>query len=368
MTVKKIVFCTLRNNKGATGGPGGVLYMLSQLLGKEINGIESVYRFNPIKYSGKFHGRINRLLFRLRCLLDRNVLYISHDIVSASILAEMHKPYSLVYHNQGPIIFEKIIFGKRMSEKSLEKWKTIERMAFTNAQSLHFPSNGACDLYFQNPYSSCLLSEVRLGAPLYNTIQQDGYKVVDEIGENRDYLTFFSLGSLTKSKGQDMSISFIEAYLKEYPNMKVRYIIVGNGPLQHQVCSKGKELMDRYQKFKFIYYPSLPHDEVMYIHRVSDVYIMLHRLSIFDFATLEAMSARTAVILSPIGGNLDFNKNRNIIYSSDNYSDAVHQITVDKLRSLKDLNYRVFHDFFSEAAFINGYRKMLHNQLNEING
>ena len=76
MTVKKIVFCTLRNNKGATGGPGGVLYMLSQLLGKEINGIESVYRFNPIKYSGKFHGRINRLLFRLRCLLDRNVLYI----------------------------------------------------------------------------------------------------------------------------------------------------------------------------------------------------------------------------------------------------------------------------------------------------
>ena len=93
--------------------------------------------------------------------------------------------------------------------------------------------------------------------------------------------------------------------------------------------------MDRYQKFKFIYYPSLPHDEVMYIHRVSDVYIMLHRLSIFDFATLEAMSARTAVILSPIGGNLDFNKNRNIIYSSDNYLDAVHQITVDKLRSLK---------------------------------
>lgn len=44
---------------------------------------------------------------------------------------------------------------------------------------------------------------------------------------------------------------------------------------------------------------------------------MLHRISIFDFATLEAMSQHSAVILSKIGGNLDFNMNSNVIFAED---------------------------------------------------
>lgn len=44
---------------------------------------------------------------------------------------------------------------------------------------------------------------------------------------------------------------------------------------------------------------------------------MLHRISIFDFATLEAMSQHSAIILSKIGGNLDFDMNSNIIFAED---------------------------------------------------
>lgn len=37
--IKEIVFLTLRDNKGATGGPGGVLFLQKQMLGEKLLGI-----------------------------------------------------------------------------------------------------------------------------------------------------------------------------------------------------------------------------------------------------------------------------------------------------------------------------------------
>ena len=48
MKIKQIIFCTLRDNRGATGGPGGVLYIQKNALGNEINKIPCKYQFNII--------------------------------------------------------------------------------------------------------------------------------------------------------------------------------------------------------------------------------------------------------------------------------------------------------------------------------
>lgn len=72
---------------------------------------------------------------------------------------------------------------------------------------------------------------------------------------------------------------------------------------------------------------------------------MLHRISIFDFATLEAMSQHSAVILSKIGGNLDFNMNSNVIFAEDVEKD---ESVLDKadLFALKESNFDVLTAIF----------------------
>lgn len=45
MKIKQIIFCTLRDNRGATGGPGGVLYIQKNVLGNEINKVPCKYQF-----------------------------------------------------------------------------------------------------------------------------------------------------------------------------------------------------------------------------------------------------------------------------------------------------------------------------------
>lgn len=357
--IEKIVLCTLRDNKGATGGPGGVLFMLKCLLGTDIEGIPCEYRFNSIKFGRRFKGSLNSFFFKLKCRFEKDIYYVAHDIEAGAILSDMGKPYSLVYHNQGPIVQEKINFGRQLSDKDIRKWSDIERKAFVNARSLHFPSSGAAEMFFNNPYASCTKAEVKLGAPLYNTIPDEQSHMVSGLSEDKNTITFFSLGTLTDAKGQDRSIQFVERFLEKNKEKKVRYIVVGRGPLQQLICDKGHDMMQAFANFQFLYFDRLPHNEVAYVHEIADVYLMLHRLSIFDFATLEAMVAKTAVVLSPIGGNLDFNKQDNIVFAESDYADAVEQLSPSNIDRLQKLNFEVFNRYFSAEAFAKAYREMI---------
>ena len=150
------------------------------------------------------------------------------------------------------------------------------------------------------------------------------------------------------------------AYLAEKP---LRYILVGRGPMKEELLGQLKKLKEEVNSFNYFYFESLSHDSVMYLHKISDIYIMLHRISIFDFATLEAMSQRSAIILSKVGGNVDFDKNNNIIFAEDIYSDKILLKSID-LESLKERNFLVFVEYFSKEAFVKQYRILFNKLLN----
>ena len=103
--IKEIVFLTLRDNKGATGGPGGVLFLQKQMLGEKLLGIPCKYQFNILAGNlGKLKNILNKILFFFKYSCKNNVLYFTHDTETAYLLAKMNKNYSMLYHNQGPIV------------------------------------------------------------------------------------------------------------------------------------------------------------------------------------------------------------------------------------------------------------------------
>jgi len=54
--------------------------------------------------------------------------------------------------------------------------------------------------------------------------------------------------------------------------------------------------------------------------------MMLQRISIFDLATLEVMNKEKAIVLSAVGGNIEFNKENNIILFNNDYELTAKQI------------------------------------------
>lgn len=360
--MKRIIFCTLRDNRGATGGPGGVLFLQKKVLGNKINGIPCEYQFNLIKQKlGPLKIWINKKLFYFKYRNVNDAYFFTHDIETGHLLAQLGKTYSLLYHHQGPIVQELMNLGINLNERKKKKISQHEQIALSKANSLHFPSSGAAEMYFTSPYASCKREDVKLGAPLYNIIPQVKISQTIEntfpIKKDNNILTFFSLGTLTLAKGQDQTIDFLESFLKVYHNKPIRYILVGKGPLKEQLLTELDRIEKENTHFSYYYFEAVAHDIVMYLHYISDVYIMLHRISIFDFATLEAMSQNSAVILSKIGGNQDFNKENNIIFSENALKNMSEFANID-FDSYKRKNVKVFQEYFSQNAFIKQYQEL----------
>ena len=364
MSFNKIVFCTLRDNRGATGGPGGVLFLQKELIGNHLLHYQCEYWFNRFTKKSKFRNKLNEVNLIIKAIFTRKAYFIAHDVKSAYILARLGKSYSVIFHHQGPLVEEYANLGVKINDRISGSLKLWEKEGFVNALSVHFPSRGAADMYFQSDKASVERSFVNVGEPLFNVILPSKItKPIDfQLEKEKDVLTFFSLGTLTIAKGQDQTAQFLSTFLKHY-NGNVRYIIVGKGPLKNQLISSLDKICSHYSNFKYHYIESVPHPTVMYIHQIADVYIMMHRISIFDFATLEAMSQGSAIVLSKVGGNTDFNKEQNVIFAEDAINNMA-AFAKTNFEQLKLKNKEVFETYFSKEAYCRQYVKFVERYVN----
>jgi hypothetical protein len=368
--IKKIVWLANRPNKGPIGGAGGVLFLQEQLLGHDYNGIKMEYHYsNQSSYEDEpicAASLVKRVITD-----DTSTYYVANDLYSAYELAKRGLPYSLIYHQQGPLIQELINFGRKLNDSEMKRIHNVERIAFQRARSVHFPSNGAKDMYFRNQYKSIEESEVSLGEPLYNTIIHNDktYDDVIEIDgiriEKNDGLTILSVGTITKAKGQDRSIQVINN-LVSILKIPIRYIVVGNGPLSDEIDKSARAIEKKFNTFQYIRFKKLPHDDVLKLDSVSDIYLMMQRVSIFDLATLEAMEKGNALILSDCGGNPEYNICNNVLLMSDDYVLDDNYFNSDNIESMKKLNKQVFEENFSNTAFRKNYYGFISNINNKI--
>lgn len=349
---------------GGKGGGSGVLSTQKIILGDTCEGLPVYYNF--IEENRYSKGRPNLwdifagAYFAIcKTKHEANSIYITHDYGTAFGLALMKKKYAMICHAQGPNLEERINYGFKTNFWEKQIVNFCEGYAFKHATQLCFPSFGAREYYFHSKYRSCDKHQVKHGPIMYNTLYSDAYpKEVSGIKKEIDTLTFLSIGQLTTAKGIDQCYYFFLELLNKDKGRKIRYIIVGDGILCDEIISKFKILVNEFKNFSYVHYKHLSYNEISYIQDISDVYIMLQRISIFDLSTLEVMRKSKAVILSNVGGNPEYNKENNIILYTNPYK-TVEEFLAKDIIELGKLNKKVYDNYFSPKCFVALNRKLI---------
>lgn len=382
----------------ATGGPNGVLAVQQQLLGPIYRGFYLRYHYEPkdfkmpdiwalwIKEQGLATMSKNLLAAHhyvqnsLANSLPRNFStrpgatyhFVCHDIGSAAAAHMCGFPFTLIYHQQGSFIHERTSFGEALNDAERHIMNTFEKIAFEQADRVYFPSDGAKNAFLATT-TIVDADRVRFGeVPLYNTVtdfdvsEEKTKKFLSRHGlgalmaprVRKNYLVFVSVGDYTANKGIDRCPEILTRIAK-MTKKKVIWICMGSkhkaGIYERLEAEKGS------YPFKAILIPERqPHELTMGVIKFADWLLMLQRHSIFDFSTLETMKLGTGVVLSPIGGNLEFSKESNIIYvDPENPTDSsIADLVNASPEEFGALNSKVFENHFAPEQFMSAYRRM----------
>lgn len=235
----------------------------------------------------------------------------------------------------------------------------MEEYVFKKAKRIVFPSSGSLEMYRTDSYVKSYDYDQKT-LVIYNTSlpelkKPDLSKSIISTLSNDDAVKVVSCGTLTKAKGQDLALELLMK-VANLTDKKIIYLIIGSGVLKSDLENQALKAPEN---LKIIFLEKVPHENVCEIFRLSDIYLMTHRISIFDIATLEAMKANCALILSKIGGNLDFNKENNVVFS-ENVNDIINLISNRNfLNNRKELNAAIFAKYFGPAKFLTSNHSLL---------
>lgn len=369
---------------GGRGGGGAVLSAMQSILGNNVGNYDITYNYS--EKDGIWHTLRNRyfsykdyerfinpkshllpLYAAIAFVIDKtknekNKLYICHEYATAYALSLLNKKYIMVLHTQGTRVDEKTALGEPLTRHEMNIISSCEKRAMEKAQLVCFPSKGAEKMFFDSKYCRLKKEEINIGPCLYNTVYAETKLVPNDISKDESVLTFISVGTLTNAKGQDRVCEWFEEFLKKYDG-KVRWICIGKGPLEEMISNKIQVLKKAYPNFDAVMLKNVPFATVQYLYSISDIYIMRHRLSVFDLATLEAMKNGCALVLSEIGGNTEYNVDENVIYDKD-YNQLLDS---DNIQKLQEKNIRAYNEYFSKEKFKERYENVIVKCCDSIN-
>lgn len=263
---------------------------------------------------------------------------------------------TLYITHEGSRIDEIYKYKVAVSKKNIRLLMATEAIAFRNAIFVCFPSDGAIREFFNS--KNRWIFKFSIGPILYNTVFEPKIiRNIKQIKSEANTITLLSVGQMFYPKGMDLLPVFYNNLLDSYPNKSFRAILIGNGELKPKIMHELNKLSARHANFSYIQYDKLSHEELSYLQKISDAYVMLHRISIFDLSTLEMMMMGKAIILSRQGGNLSFNKKGNIIFTDG--INLPSNLNLSELKYYGELNRKVFETYFSKKVFKKEYISMI---------
>lgn len=356
-----IGFLTYHPCKGPFGGPGGVLYLQREILGKTYKDRLLDYKFRTNEtYIDVYADLLSGTKFAFDYVMKNSrSLYVTHDLGTAYGLALNNVPFIVFWHFQGSLITQQENFGETIPNWIKKRIARMEEYVFKKAKRIVFPSSGSLEMYRTDSYVKSYDYDQKT-LVIYNTSlpelkKPDLSKSIISTLSNDDAVKVVSCGTLTKAKGQDLALELLMK-VANLTDKKIIYLIIGSGVLKSDLENQALKAPEN---LKIIFLEKVPHENVCEIFRLSDIYLMTHRISIFDIATLEAMKANCALILSKIGGNLDFNKENNVVFS-ENVNEIINLISNRNfLNNRKELNAAIFAKYFGPAKFLTSNHSLL---------
>jgi glycosyltransferase involved in cell wall biosynthesis len=301
-------------------------------------------------------------------------LYLFQDAYTAHIFIcmfpEINK-IACVNHAQGTIGYE---VGNG-NDAIAEYFNDIQTAVLQRIKQWIFPAQGAvCG------FASTSTKEMRdlIGNNIVS-VAYNGYepktclnpdesflKIINNIP--KDTFVFATTTKLGYPKGVER-IPKLLACLKAMSGCNVLWVLIsGGGAMEKEVENQIEKHLqpDDYIWFKERFDNQ---DNVFALFERADFYIMTHRVSIFDLATLQAMSYGCVPVLSDVGGNKEFCRYDNgVLFDADNINlnalfTAINPYldSSDYLILQKEKNKKVVSDVFSNRNFLRQYRDILVN-------
>lgn len=401
----EIVSCAFRKHdpqKGLTGGPNGVLATEREVFGDVYHGMFMRYIFHTIDVSYPAH--LEKALTGLSYMVKINfyaayylencvncwsrlndsteLFFVCHDLGVAYGAYLRGCKYVLIWHTQGSMINERESFGEVLSDRDKKLLNDLEQIVFENAEEVYFPSRGAKIAYLQTTHIKT--EKIRFSdEPLYNTISDEKVKPVNiitkfhlETIDRKETDIFLSVGDFSENKGVDRIPPILNAYVKA-TGKNVYWIAIGSkhrAGIYEKLCKEKEGWLFK----SSLYGERVDHNTLLQLMDYADYYIMMQRHSIFDLSTLEAMRAGKAIVLSNVGGNLEIDREDNVIFVDDgNIEQTIKQLSEKDKYDLGAANRRVFDKYFSKKCFFQNYSRIfdkaacshgiIFNRYSEIN-
>lgn len=299
-----------------------------------------------------------------------NDVYIFHDYESAYAFMKEFPNFNrtlCVYHQQGSLYSEwKSFSGANKDYNNFRSFLNHKlEWVFRHVKTIGFPSYGA--------YESLLASDEEINKILSNIqfkVFYNGFSpeknLPDPSAEIKELIhniqrfngfKFVTVAALNYAKAVERIPFFIKEVRDKIGPLK--WFIVGDG-------SKADELElelnnnDLKEDVCWIKKP-LPHNDILNILSATDFYILFHRYSIFDYATIEAMAYGNIPILTPVGGNKEVvSKDTGLLVSNINDIDGFSRlISEHPLSELKKANIELQASKYSEESFLRRYAEFI---------
>lgn len=300
--------------------------------------------------------------------------YIFQDIESALafILLFKFSKTGIVYHQQGSLYHEWNAVNQINSHIYRRYLDHITQMVFSDIGKKAFPSIGAKDVLMQdipNIMKDINNNDVDI---VYNGVDETDLNSFQNIECNckhkidKDYINIITIATLNYAKGVERIPEFLKGIRDG--GLKIKWYLVGDGIMNDTV---EKEVKKNGLDYDFIWLKShIKHDELMKLLSKMDLFVCLHRWSVFDFAIVEAMACGVIPILSKVGGNKEMIEDgiTGFLVDMDRIIDSQRKIIniIQKcgINSMKEKCKERQRIYFSEKAFIDGYCRYYHSVNN----
>lgn len=385
-----------RPNRGNTGGSGGVNYKLL-VANEKYNVIDGLYHyFKPstpnIEVVNK-NKKSKYLFLRQYSVIDiiikkrqlnsaiewikklsktndfkKDDVFVFHDFEAAYAFTKNYPNYNntiFIYHQQGSLYDEwsasfniQVKNFKRYLDRSLVN-------VISKVKMMGFPSEGARKVLknsSEDLFSVLQGKEYRI---LYNGV--DIAENIEPTSNIIDYVKriefsvgprFITVSSLNHAKAVERIPEYLLSVKLKYP--KFVWVIIGNGIKKDDLKSN----IDKYglkDNVIWIDFP-IPNTDVLAIFSNTDYYIMMHRWSIFDLSTLEAMGMGNVPILSNVGGNPEVVIDNNGLLIDEKNKNSILEYVNDtylNINILKNKNKEIQMAHFSMKQMLHSYKKLI---------